>query len=747
MTPDDLAGIPPAKLPFPITRTSDDTPEFRAEGDERLLLRGTFTTFDDPYEVHSAIEGHFIERMAPGAFDRTVVESRKNIKPLFNHGQDPTMGNQILGPIEDLRGDGRYAIDPLPGIPPLIRQGLEAGLYGSSHRFSVISDVWDYQPATSASNPNGIPERTITEAKLYEFGPVTFPANPNATAGIRSTTDDYYQRSTDATAFETLLRSAQVARTPAPAEVVATPTEGSPQSDAGSPRSPETDAQRTVHPVTAKETVTVTDSLKLHPVEQEARITELEESIARQAEETGIPSVENQARWDADTAELTELRAARAVRAQRQAFVATIAPKAENTTSGYSAPNVVRSSDPYDLGQYAPGQVRSYEERDQKLRDNAMRSLDASSFAHSNVDQSRAKEGVQALLDIHDSRDREVAARILITGSPQYKRDFARSLQEMRPVGLVAEASGRAAALAVTGTTTTGGYMLPYTFDPTFIKTGAWTRINPYRQVCRVEQITGSNNWQGVSVGAVPAIYETEALAVTEAGPTFARPTLTAQRASSFVSLSYETLQDRPDVVSEIADLIQEGKDTLEEAQFSVGVGTTVYPLGMFVKNTFTVKETITDNTFAVADLDATEAALPIRHRADAVWMLSRAVIRIIQGWETAYGKYFASTLGYPAVGELGQNPGGNTGLNLLGYPVWETPSAPVTVTGDDTIVGILVSPKNYMILDRVGMNVELIPNLVDAAGLPTGQRGILALWRNTAKALNADAGRQININ
>jgi HK97 family phage major capsid protein len=289
--------------------------------------------------------------------------------------------------------------------------------------------------------------------------------------------------------------------------------------------------------------------------------------------------------------------------------------------------------------------------------------------------------------------------------------------------------------------------MLPYTFDPSFIKTGAWTAINPFRQICRVEQIVGSNNWQGVSVGAVPAIYETEALAVTEAGPTFARPSLTAQRASSYVTVSYETLQDNPNIVSEISNLIQEGKDTLEEAQFSIGVGTTVYPLGMFVKDTFTVKETITDNVFAVADLDATEAALPIRHRRDAVWMLSRGVIRIVQGFETAYGKYFNSTLGYPAVGDPQNNPGGNTGLNLLGYPVWETPSAPVTVTGDDTIVGILVSPKNYMILDRVGMNVEVIQNTVNTNGLPTGQRAILALWRNTARALNADAGRQININ
>ena len=484
-----------------------------------------------------------------------------------------------------------------------------------------------------------------------------------------------------------------------------------------------------------------------------SRVNELTGLLSRMAVEyPGVLPADVQTKYDDMKAEIAKHQADMAAWAARQQDLEALgraeAPK--NVERGEGPTIVMRRTDAdiYDLNQYGRGHVSSLEERDQKFLDNAKRSLDSSMFAQSNVIQDKAKEGVEDLLENHDSANKELATRMLLTGSPQYKRDFAASLREMRPIGTVANLSERAAALAVVGTTTTGGYMLPYTFDPTFIKTGAWTSVNPYRQICRVEQIVGSNNWQGVSVGAVPAIYETEALAVTEAGPTFARPSLTAQRASSLVSLSYETLQDRPDVVSEIADLIQEGKDTLEEAQFSVGVGTTVYPLGMFVKSTFTVKETITNDTFAVADLDATEAALPIRHRAAAVWGFSRAVIRIIQGWETAYGKYFASTLGYPSVGELqGNPPGGNTGLSLLGYPVWEFPSAPVTVTGDDTIVGILVSPKNYMILDRVGMNVELIPNLVDGSGLPTGQRGILALWRNTAKALNADAGRQVNIN
>jgi HK97 family phage major capsid protein len=47
-----------------------------------------------------------------------------------------------------------------------------------------------------------------------------------------------------------------------------------------------------------------------------------------------------------------------------------------------------------------------------------------------------------------------------------------------------------------------------------------------------------------------------------------------------------------------------------------------------------------------------------------------------------------------------------------------------------------------YLILDRLGMNVQLIPFLFGAGqgNLPTGQRGLFAYWRNTAKVLSAAA-------
>jgi hypothetical protein len=55
----------------------------------------------------------------------------------------------------------------------------------------VVRENLDQAPRASAYNPNGLPERTITEARVLEFGPVTFGAYDAATAGVRSLTDRF----------------------------------------------------------------------------------------------------------------------------------------------------------------------------------------------------------------------------------------------------------------------------------------------------------------------------------------------------------------------------------------------------------------------------------------------------------------------------------------------------------------------------------------------------------------------------
>jgi phage head maturation protease len=140
-------------------------------------------------------EGRFMERIAPGAFTDSFANSTP--KALFQHGRDPEVGDKVLGSPVSVREDdlgAAYEVPLFPSVPPLIVDGLRAGAYGASFRFSVVSDDVVRKPARSDHNPEGISERTITEARVAEFGPVTFPAYAGATAGIRSITDDFRPR-------------------------------------------------------------------------------------------------------------------------------------------------------------------------------------------------------------------------------------------------------------------------------------------------------------------------------------------------------------------------------------------------------------------------------------------------------------------------------------------------------------------------------------------------------------------------
>jgi hypothetical protein len=63
----------------------------------------------------------------------------------------------------------------------------------------------------------------------------------------------------------------------------------------------------------------------------------------------------------------------------------------------------------------------------------------------------------------------------------------------------------------------------------------------------------------------------------------------------------------------------------------------------------------------------------------------------------------------------------------------------------DDLVVSALVNPATYYIIERAGMSVETIPHLLDqATGRPSGQRGIYAWWRNTAKPATVNGGRRL---
>lgn len=181
-------------------RYDDDAALLRddsADGSGRTL-HGHFAVFDRWTTIDSWYEGRFIERVRPGSFKATFKERGDKIRVLYDHGHDPSIGNKPLGAPDLLAEDGTgaryeselfdstYVNDLLPA--------LRAGQLGASFRFKVTKEEWVDPKKESDHNPQMLPERSITGVDLYEFGPVTFPAYDDASAGVRSGSDQFIER-------------------------------------------------------------------------------------------------------------------------------------------------------------------------------------------------------------------------------------------------------------------------------------------------------------------------------------------------------------------------------------------------------------------------------------------------------------------------------------------------------------------------------------------------------------------------
>ncbi len=147
-----------------------------AETGDGRTLKGYASVFNVPIE--SGEQTTFVK---PGAFTKTLKENRDQIKVLFNHGRDPSIGEKPLGTILDLRQDkkGLYAevrvSDTSYGkdVIELVRDGA---LDAMSIQFETTQEKFN----------DDLSERYLEQVRLYEFGPVTFPANSEALFTLHS---------------------------------------------------------------------------------------------------------------------------------------------------------------------------------------------------------------------------------------------------------------------------------------------------------------------------------------------------------------------------------------------------------------------------------------------------------------------------------------------------------------------------------------------------------------------------------
>lgn len=140
------------------------------------------------------LEGNYMERITPTAFDKTLNERGGRVPLLLDHGKHPQLGSFLLGEIQSLSADAtglRYTARLHDGVPQLLLEGLRSGQYGSSFRARPIKSRYERSPARSDYNPQGLMEVTRSELRLTDVGPTSIPAYSATSARLRSLTGEF----------------------------------------------------------------------------------------------------------------------------------------------------------------------------------------------------------------------------------------------------------------------------------------------------------------------------------------------------------------------------------------------------------------------------------------------------------------------------------------------------------------------------------------------------------------------------
>lgn len=258
-----------------------------------------------------------------------------------------------------------------------------------------------------------------------------------------------------------------------------------------------------------------------------------------------------------------------------------------------------------------------------------------------------------------------------------------------------------------------GGYALPFSVDPTLILTNDGS-VNPLRQIATVKQITQKST-RVVTTEGVQAAYGAEGSNVAEVQPTLAQPEITAERATAFVKGSFEIFADWAGINRELTRVFQDAKDNLEAEKFILGTGTNE-PEGLLTGLT----PASGSDPSSVANFIAMQNDLGPRYQANARWLMNLASINAAGQLVAA-----ADTSDAPILSDNG---------NLLRKPVVEASYMPA----GDVIYGDFRA--GFVIVDRLGMSVELVRHIFDGSGNLEGNRGLLAIWRSGSAVVNADA-------
>jgi HK97 family phage major capsid protein len=197
------------------------------------------------------------------------------------------------------------------------------------------------------------------------------------------------------------------------------------------------------------------------------------------------------------------------------------------------------------------------------------------------------------------------------------------------------------------------------------------------------------------------------------------------------VPFSVELQGDANALLGEVTKLMNDGMTQLLNTAFTTrsGVGN---PTGLITALTggASVVNTATGGTLAAADVYAVQSSLGPRFQGNARWVGNLAILNALRQEESGNG-----SLLFP---ELRNNP-----PSLLSRPVHELSVMDNTIVAGKHLL-VYGDFSQYVITQRVGSSLELIPHLFGANRRPTGQRGAWLWARYGADSINDAAFRML---
>ena len=170
---------------FVAAKAAPVTLESREDGENQHIVGTAAIIYDgtpgSEYQLWS--DGPW-ERIMPGTFDRALGEG-DDVRGLVNHDSNQLLGRTSAATLK-LSADTQglhYDIDP-PDTQPArdAKVSIARGdMTGSSFSFRVTDETWKKEKDKRI--------REITSVKLFDVGPVTFPAYERTTTGVRSEDD------------------------------------------------------------------------------------------------------------------------------------------------------------------------------------------------------------------------------------------------------------------------------------------------------------------------------------------------------------------------------------------------------------------------------------------------------------------------------------------------------------------------------------------------------------------------------